>query len=178
VALDDLYRQRLLDGQITADGMRMALRSDADDRLLVEIGQGQPQDSALPAFDPMLDARPLARWQDLCRRVTYRPGWTVTAAAAGYGQVLLTVLAQVDDVRAYQPGTRWFGMRMIGQRIPKVTVGATTLAPLDLSERDMLEEIRRTLLLLERHETDEWLMVDGRQPFDPHAKDQEGGSGG
>jgi hypothetical protein len=157
VALDDLYRRRLLDSQITAGGMRMALHSDA---------------SGLPAFDPMVDGPGLQRWQDLCSRLTYRPGWTVTAAAAGYGQVRLTVLAQVDDVRAYQPGTRWYGMRMIGQRIPKVMVGAATLAPLDLPERSMLEEIRAALLVLERHETDEWLMVDGRQPFDPHTKNQ------
>jgi hypothetical protein len=97
---------------------------------------------------------PLGAIAEHLARVTYKPGWSLSAYQGRFEGPHLVVHAEVED--AYRPGS-----------LTTLDVH-TFLPPIDTT--DSLERVLAwRLARLETHEMREWLKRDGRAIFDPHA---------
>lgn len=106
------------------------------------------------AFETMRRYLTLAEIQAALNAVTYRPGWTFTAAEDPFGEGH-TVRLEGPVPNAYRPDeTVVLGINSYLPPIPDA-------AYLD---RWLLWRLQR----VEAHETREWLQRDGRPIFDPH----------
>lgn len=107
-----------------------------------------------------------ARIRALLERIQYRPGWRIEMPADRFErhEVLeLLVIAEVPDT--YHP-------ERIGKVAHRRPITTREMAD-HLPDRELLLMIREQLHEVERHEADEWLLVDGRRIFDPHADPAE-----
>lgn len=88
-------------------------------------------------------------------RVTYRPGWTFTAYEHPFEGPHLLIVAPVPN--AYRPEET-------------VDLGIRSPLPPMWTEHGLIVWLAWRLGRVESHEMREWLRVDGRAPFDPHAE--------
>ena len=93
---------------------------------------------------------------DRLRRFSYKPGWTIRLGEEN-GRPAIVVVARVPDVRDPQRSTIVRG----GEILPR-NVEA-------LDDEQFIALVRRAKDVVERHEADEWFMVDGKPVNDPHA---------
>jgi hypothetical protein len=101
----------------------------------------------------------------LLRRFTYKPGWTFTlmsdhtsSFSSWSGPDAIRVVFNAPD--AYHP-----------ERVTEV--GAVISVPYALADADddmLCAWLFEQVLAIERHEAGEFFAVDGRRPFDPHAR--------
>lgn len=113
-------------------------------------------------------------------RINYKRGYSLSAEIR-YDQVYVIFKAHVEDSRAkrYEPRPRApyeydFGIEPTrGQAVKMVDIQMALSLPYHVSEsneeRLFFTWIRDSLYLLERHESLEWLRVDGELYEDPHA---------
>lgn len=86
-------------------------------------------------------------------RVSYRPGWTVTAWQHRFEGVWVTIAARVED--SYHPGEH-------------VDLGIHSPLPPMRDAGAVHDWLAWRLGIIELHEMREWLRVDGVPVFDPH----------
>lgn len=99
--------------------------------------------------------------QNALDRVTYRPGWEFKVYPHKFEGHRLVILARhVED--SYQPGK----FLDLGIRSP--------LPPMR-DEEALYEWLAWRLGIIENHEMREWLKVDGKPHFDPHAEEDRTG---
>ena len=98
---------------------------------------------------------------DRLRRFSYKPGWTITLGEEN-GRPAIVVVARVPDVHDPQRSTIVRG----GEILPR-NVEA-------LDDEQFIALVRRAKDVVERHEADEWFMVDGEPVNDPHAPKESG----
>jgi hypothetical protein len=94
----------------------------------------------------------------LLARFTYRPRWKFDLRANGTGWPgwILAITAWVEDT--YKPG-QW-GKVMTVLTVPQA----------DMDEDGWMRWLHDyAVRAVEQHETDEWFLIDGRRPWDPHA---------
>jgi hypothetical protein len=96
--------------------------------------------------------------------VTYKSGVLITAEL-GSPFTVVVVRYPGDDSR---------GLKAIDDWPAEEPIVVTHRFPLPLrsvvgDRRELLNWLRHTLGRVELHERDEWLLVDGRRIFDPHA---------
>lgn len=96
---------------------------------------------------------PLAR---LLGKLRYKPGWKfeIRQDAAGPWGWYLWILAEVED--AYHPGVR------------AQIANARPLPFGELPDDAWMRLVHSAIWSAEGHEIDEWFVVDGERPFDPH----------
>jgi hypothetical protein len=93
----------------------------------------------------------------LLARFRYKPDFSFTVTYTGYGyQPALAV--QMITTDTYHPENGRVPV-VLYVPIPEVTI----------SDEDMLRWLRECLRYMENHEIDEWIVVDGQRPFDPHS---------
>lgn len=117
----------------------------------------------------LFDADPLgeaARVNEWLIGVDYRDGWAMQAVArvdaTPWAGVALIVNVTTEDSRDV-PAARAQGRQ---PRIVRVT--HTYPMPEVRSRPELLAWVRKVLHLVEQHESDEWLRVDGELYHDPH----------
>lgn len=93
----------------------------------------------------------LQQWLD---RVTYKPNFHLTLDGSN-----LQVQMQVPNT--HDPQHRDIDVRAPFPIPPHVL--------LSLDEREFFRWVRECIHWVERHEADEWLLVDGMRKWDPHA---------
>ena len=98
---------------------------------------------------------------DRLRRFSYKPGWTITLGEEN-GRPAIVVVARVPDVHDPQRSTIVRG----GEILPRNLDG--------LTDGELVDLVRRAKDVVERHEADEWFMVDGEPVNDPHGKVDQG----
>lgn len=102
------------------------------------------------------------KWNALLERLTYKPNYRLEIPTPEFevehrlGEQLLI---KVNTEDTYHPGR------------PIVVTHLKVLPPWDFvaDEGDALRRIRECIHSVELHESDEWLKLDGKMPFDPHA---------
>lgn len=109
----------------------------------------------------------LEKVTELLARIQYKPGYSVKAEIR-YDQVFVIFNAHVIDSRQYVPPVTYSGhaLKMVDITMP-VSVPYYVLDSGE--ERTLFTWIRDMLFQLERHESLEWLRVDGNLYEDPHA---------
>jgi hypothetical protein len=99
---------------------------------------------------------------------TYKPGWSFEVErknsmlpySGPWVDLYLVIRMDVED--ANHPGQNCkVGARYL---IPDYVIQA------EGPERVFMEQVRRWIWEMERHEMDEWFRIDGAMPFDPHRK--------
>lgn len=99
-------------------------------------------------------------WEELVKRVTYRPGYHLEAIyEIDFDITKLIVQATVENT--YRRG----------QMIPIIFQSNLPLWRHMRDDKEAMSFIREALHDMERHESDEWIRLDGEMIFDPHAMD-------
>jgi len=96
---------------------------------------------------------------DRLRRFSYKPGWTITLGEEN-GRPAIVVVARVPDVHDPQRST--------------IVRGGEIQPPHDLTDEELTALVLAAINVVERHEADEWFMVDGEPVNDPHAPKESG----
>lgn len=98
----------------------------------------------------------LAEVQAALTDIQYRPGWTFTASEHPFGEGLMVrIVAPVPN--AYRPNET-------------TVLGVDSYLPPIRDVADLHRWLLWRLTRIEVHEAQEWLRIDGRPIFDPHAE--------
>lgn len=94
----------------------------------------------------------------LTKRITYKPGWKIIVFAehGGRGRVCYTIIYRTQDVKLAGVPDATVDIRRDGE------------VRTDITERELVARVHTEIRHMERHECDEWLMVDGEPVVNPH----------
>jgi hypothetical protein len=119
------------------------------------FGPWQIGDKPVIPFPPDVDVRELEYpLRNLLRNFTYRPGWMFSVYDG-----CLTVHAQVIDANNQT------------ETCPLTSVQQLPMQALHYKDFDWTNWLFRTILDLERHETQEFFRINGQPVYDPHSGD-------
>lgn len=105
--------------------------------------------------------------EEFLKRFTYKPGWRFRVRTRGsssslFGRSQLHIVMETQDSRRDDSA--------------KVEIEMWTSIPYDFEEGapewSIREWVRHEIRTMELHELDEWFKVDGKLPYDPHARPQ------
>lgn len=106
------------------------------------------------------------RLQNLLKRFKYKPGWEFTLDTPSSTIRVMTwqeprnllITTQVQDTYHPANSKQQIGLFCGVPEVPAITDG------------QIMEWLKACIAYLEMHELEEWFMVDGTRPYDPHAR--------
>jgi len=116
-----------------------------------------PADDMLTRFA----IEPATRLTGFLTRFTYKPRWHFRVFPASHGLFSANAL----QITMHTQDVNWpHGL------VPVVGTVAIPEALPVMTDDQVMEWLREQIRRVELHEVDEWFKVDGKAPFDPHAK--------
>jgi hypothetical protein len=93
----------------------------------------------------------------IIEKIKYKPGWSFSISRKD-AKVSMSVVHSAQDVSGKVEGL--IPLRLM-DTFPEQHLNSFT-------EGELINEVRKLIAQMEKHEIDEWLRVDGRRLIDPH----------